>query len=1097
MQCAAQGITPLAPGQWSEPITIRDGETHRFRPAVSGELRVTVENLSRGTRLTVCNAVCDDPSNHMIRTTTWRGPEHFHSAVFTSAGDINLEIEPDTAVGPAGEYRIRIELFPVTDRMYAGELAMARGADLHASYWWEGADSLDASLQQFRLAAATFDALGEQARLADALFEEASVHFDLSNFDEAYDRLLQAESIWRQQGDRRGTNNAMNLRGLIKLHFADELGVARPGTAVELFEQVSRDRDPDLERYFYAQAANNLGLAHQSRGDHDLALAYFRRALNAWSGSVNLLEISYEDTDFSTLDNGPWLEDALITLMNMSLSYQSRSKFDVAMHRFRIALSLSEQLDTKRLTAEVRTNLGRLYYQLGLLDRSLGELQSALVYFRDVARDEVWLAQVYNNLGLLHYATGDFNRAKNAFDSALENRTAERDPVGRAETLRNIAILMLEARDYEHAIESLDEAFLLLPDSGDLEKAERARLHSLAGQVYLGVDDIEQSLAHHDRAVSLSDGSTGYAAARSHRGWAMHVAGRDERAEIEVQLSIEIAEKIRSVLDEFRGYAYLARIHWDRSEFPEAVRYSLNAIDVSNQVRAQLRSPGLLREFAAVQQSTIDILINAKIQQGLFDEAWQFADQSRARRFRELLRESGISHQPRNPQDLETVRTLKARLASLAEQRTAAIVSGDNETADITAREITPLLLQIEGFQETIDEADENLAALPLLGDIQSELAPGDTLLEYHFSELGSGVWSIRSREIDYLPIANGEEVEALTYRIRQIIRTPQSAMFEQLRRLSELVLVDGAVPPGDSNRIIVVPDGSLQLIPFSMLLSPASGYRQALVDSTQIAYLPSASAMLDLAERGRRAGNGIAIIADPVFDYNDDRLKAVESPDFATTLASLDPELQRGSARGNKAEFSRLYFAGRESEAIQALASDIPVFAATGTEASRDLVMNGSLGDFEILHFATHGVLDMEEPALSGLVMSGVTSDGRPRRRFLRTQDIATLDLKADLVVLSGCDTGVGKLVRGEGLQSLSRAFFFAGAEQVVSSLWSVPDAATAELMGVFYKEMLQNGKSAAQALRFAQLHVMDNDRWEDPYYWAAFVVQGRLPRD
>jgi CHAT domain-containing protein len=559
-------------------------------------------------------------------------------------------------------------------------------------------------------------------------------------------------------------------------------------------------------------------------------------------------------------------------------------------------------------------------------------------------------------------------------------------------------------------------------------------------------------------------------------------------------LSIEIAESVRSILDQFRGYTYLARIFFDREDFDKAAQNGMRAIDVSNEVRAQLRNPGLLREYVAVQQTAVDVLINANIRLGQLEDAWGIADQSRARRFRELLRESGIHRRELGPEDRLKFDSLERRLAILAEQRTAALVSGDIETAEIVGKEITPVLLQLEDYRDSTGQTDSISANRTEISVIQAELRSDDTLLEYHFSQFGSGLWQIRRDKIDYLPLTDEAEIEELANSLRSAINSRQKVSTVELKRLSELVFAEGAVSLDGAGRVVVVPDGSLQLIPFSILMSPARGFQQALVDMFDISYLPSASAMLTLAERDNTAGKGLAIIADPVFDFDDDRLQGAESPGGDTTLASLDPELRRSATFNVQGGFSRLYFSGRESAAIQASARDIPVFAATGTEASRDMVMNGALGDYEILHFATHGVLDMEEPALSGLVLSGVTARGEPRRRFLRTQDIATLELKADLVVLSGCDTGVGKLVRGEGLQSLSRAFFFAGAEQVVSSLWSVPDAATAELMGAFYRELLRNGRSAAQALRLAQLHVMSIERWESPYYWAAFIVQGRL---
>ena len=180
------------------------------------------------------------------------------------------------------------------------------------------------------------------------------------------------------------------------------------------------------------------------------------------------------------------------------------------------------------------------------------------------------------------------------------------------------------------------------------------------------------------------------------------------------------------------------------------------------------------------------------------------------------------------------------------------------------------------------------------------------------------------------------------------------------------------------------------------------------------------------------------------------------------------------------------------EANAIVEAAGDIEVVTLTGTAASRDYVLDGNLRDFGILHFATHGVMDLDEPALSGLVLSGFTEDGQVRNRFLRSQEIAGLNLSAGLVVLSGCDTGIGRRVHGEGLNGLSRAFFYAGASTVISSLWPVPDLATAELMRNFYDRLLNGKLSPQEALRAAQLSIRSDPRWRAPYFWAAFIIQG-----
>jgi CHAT domain-containing protein len=161
--------------------------------------------------------------------------------------------------------------------------------------------------------------------------------------------------------------------------------------------------------------------------------------------------------------------------------------------------------------------------------------------------------------------------------------------------------------------------------------------------------------------------------------------------------------------------------------------------------------------------------------------------------------------------------------------------------------------------------------------------------------------------------------------------------------------------------------------------------------------------------------------------------------------------------------------------------------------DASRAAAGAGDLSEYQIVHFATHGLINNRHPELSGLVLSLVDKQGLPQDGFLRLNDIYNLRLPAELVVLSACQTGVGKEIRGEGLIGLTRGFMYAGARRMMSSLWQVDDAATSELMERFYRGMLGARKlSPAAALRAAQIDMWKQNEWRSPYYWAGFAVQG-----
>jgi CHAT domain-containing protein len=181
-----------------------------------------------------------------------------------------------------------------------------------------------------------------------------------------------------------------------------------------------------------------------------------------------------------------------------------------------------------------------------------------------------------------------------------------------------------------------------------------------------------------------------------------------------------------------------------------------------------------------------------------------------------------------------------------------------------------------------------------------------------------------------------------------------------------------------------------------------------------------------------------------------------------------------------------------REAEQIVAMVPIIERRLALDFAASRETATSAELSQYRYLHFSTHGLLNSVHPELSGLVFSLVNERGEPQDGFLLAHEIFNLKLPAEAVVLSACETGIGKVIKGEGLVSLTRGFMYAGVPRVVVSLWAVSDSGTTQLMVRFYDGILEKGMPPAAALRAAQLSLMNDKRWASPYYWAPFTLQG-----
>jgi hypothetical protein len=238
-------------------------------------------------------------------------------------------------------------------------------------------------------------------------------------------------------------------------------------------------------------------------------------------------------------------------------------------------------------------------------------------------------------------------------------------------------------------------------------------------------------------------------------------------------------------------------------------------------------------------------------------------------------------------------------------------------------------------------------------------------------------------------------------------------------------------------------------------------------------------------------------VVADPVFDRYDPRLSTAgkawpssRAPDLAA--GREEEPITRTSRDLGLARFERLPASGREAEILTAMVPAAERFVAVGLDASRQMVTSGRLASYRILHFATHSILNDRHAGLSGLVLSLLDERGRPTNGFLQPHEIYDLELGADLVVLSACRTALGRELRGEGFLGLPQAFVYAGAAQVLVSLWAIDDRATSVLMEAFYRALLERGMLSAAALREAQQAMRRTERWSQPYYWAGFALQG-----
>jgi CHAT domain-containing protein len=373
--------------------------------------------------------------------------------------------------------------------------------------------------------------------------------------------------------------------------------------------------------------------------------------------------------------------------------------------------------------------------------------------------------------------------------------------------------------------------------------------------------------------------------------------------------------------------------------------------------------------------------------------------------------------------------------------------------------------------------------------DVQRNVLDSQTLLlRYFLGDRRSYVWLITERSVRVVTLPAKTAIEDAARRVYELVsrkRLPSTerATFEEYQRAAEHLsgmLLRPIAAHLRERRLLVVVDGALQLVPFAAL--PRPGTQTPLIVSHEIVMLPSASTLAALRRQSQRrtpAPKAIAVLADPVYEPNDPRV---------SRGATIGP-LVHGAALVTRLPFSRL-----EAQSILGLVPPEQGHAAFGFDATRDAAIGPGLRDYRIVHFAAHAIADHTHPELSGIVLSLVHPSGAAQDGVLRLHDISdSVNLRADLVVLSACQTAVGRDVPGEGLMGLAQGFFAAGTTRVVASLYKVQDEATAELMQAFYQAMLGPERmSPAAALRIAQMKMHALPRWRDPYWWSAFVLMG-----
>jgi CHAT domain-containing protein/uncharacterized protein HemY len=1135
LKLAPQEARPLEPGQAIERA-LSGGEIHAYRVALKAKQFMRVTADQRGIDVALKLFGPDGKQLIEVDTFSERGLEQLRW-VAEVAGDYRVEAGNSEKSAARASYQLNLEeLRDATAQdlnRVAGQRVFIEAGELS---YQGNAESRRQAVEKYLEALSLWRGTGERTEEATTLYHLGDTHRGLTEYPKAIEYLNQALGLWRAAGNRYQEAVTLNTLG------AAYYGSGDREKASEYYLQALPLRREVKDRRGEAIALNSLGVTYADLGEKRKALDYYQQALplrreikDRAGEAITLNGIGLAYRDLGEKQKAlKFYEQALllrreikdrageaVTLSNIGVLYDDLGEAQKALDAFGQALPLRRDARGRAVTLN---NIGRAYDNLGAPQEALSYYNQSLALMRS-ASDKRGEAQTLNFMGLAYWTLGEYEQALEYFKQALPLRREVKDRAGEGATLNNLGLVYDSLNEPRKAIGVYQPALPLFRAVGD--RQSEARVLNNLGFAHDTLGDKAKARDHHNRALHISR------------------AVGDRAREAKVRYG-------------------LARIERDQDRLRQARGQIEKTIEIIESQRAKLASPELRAAYRASVQRyyefQIDLLMRLHKRQpssGFAARALETSERARARSLLELLTEAGADlRQGVAPEPISRERELQQQLNDKAVEQIR-LLNGKHteEQAAAASDELTALTLELRDVQASIRRDSPRYAALtqpqPLSARaIQQQVLDANTLLlEYALGEDRSYLWAVTQTTLRSYTLPARGKIEAAARQFYELLttrnqtQTKTAASTKQARlpeadarcaaagaALSNMLLGPVASQLGNK-RLLVVTEGALQYVPFAALpapqvrggrkkaqemqskkLSPSAFRLSPLIVEHEIISLPSASTLAVLRNEtaGRRTATKVAaVLADPVFESQDERLKTIalsgaknpeetekrpeaqHTPDVSRIL--LYKSSSAAGAADDKSRIPRLPYTRREAEAILSLVPPEVSKSAFDFAASRAAMMSDELSQYRILHLATHGFLNSAQPELSGLVLSMVNEKGAPQNGFLLAPEIYNLRLPStELVVLSACQTGLGKEIKGEGLVGLTRGFMYAGAPRVVVSLWSVSDQATAELMTRFYQGMLNGKLSPAAALRAAQVSLWKEKNWQAPYYWAAFALQG-----
>ncbi|MDH4219239.1 MAG: CHAT domain-containing protein [Candidatus Aminicenantes bacterium] len=781
-------------------------------------------------------------------------------------------------------------------------------------------------------------------------------------------------------------------------------------------------------------------------------------------------------------------------LRQLSIAYWETDNFREFCELNNDALELAKKLNHKREEGQCLNNIGVSYRRVGNYSRSLSCYEKALRIMRElgILKSE---SAILNNIANIYKDVGQCSKSLSYLMHALEidrelgNKIyIAMDLINIGETYRIRSLLANDKNDLENALNKFYECLELIKkehEKNAIVSSLEVKLLNNIGTVFLYLDNFSDALRFFEHGYEIATEILNHEAISMilNNMGTVYLYKKNHKKALSYYLkSINIAVRIKGSHILWEAYFGLGKCYENIGQIDEAVDYYQKSIQEIDNVRSFILTDtfkvGFVRDKIHVYESLINLLFKQGNDSSSFDKnkkIFNIVEKAKARAFLEVLEKSTAEIQ----EELSTeLRREKQKISNESKK-------GGGEYNQIKNDYV---LFPSEIPTEELEARNVILPEPCHLEQVQKELLDQRTaLIEYFLGERQSFVFIIEKNDYEIFPLPPRDEIRKSVKGYIKEISDPPRGKFRgnfAAERLYRQLLFPLEKNLNDSvEHLIIVPDGLLYYLPFEALIAESINKfstSKFLIEKYKISYAPSSSSLLFLKKKKARTqpSKSILAIGNPSYELEE----------ISKNASKSSSRIYREIYENQGFDFSPLPYSKREIKEISKFFKKEHKDIFLGNEAREDLIKRIPLEDYQIIHFACHGLHDEIFPFRSGLVLSldgDMNEDG-----FLLVHEIYNLKLIADLIVLSACQTGKGKLENIEGVLGLPRIFFYCGARSVISSLWEVNDKSTAKFMSYFYK-YLSVGNSKSQALRMAKIKMLKSE-YSHPFYWASFVLYG-----